>query len=212
LSKPLEYSLFYVNRQAKIDLIKYNDRHILYFQLDLGQLLSLKLIMLTEKTENQFAKKHVARFLATMALYSQQVQENKNLAKCCELIKNSYLSKDLFAESDPAFNQLDLHEIDNEFLNSLIQLVERNRLEINNSIKSCLIEKYNFDRLDRVIRSVLTLATAEILYCAEIPAKIIIDEYVSIVKTFYENNEAGFVNKVVDVIARKFRHEEINQE
>ena len=79
--------------------------------------------------------------------------------------------------------------------------------EIEALIKANLIEKYSLDKLERVIKAIIGLAALELLYYGETPAKIIIDEYISLTKSFYGNSEAGFVNKVIDTLARKTRPE-----
>ena len=86
---------------------------------------------------------------------------------------------------------------------------EEKRPEIEQLIKDSLIEKWNIDKIDKVIKAILQLAALELLYNAITPAKVIIDEYVSLTKSFYENNEAGFVNKVIDSMARTSRKAEI---
>jgi transcription antitermination factor NusB len=161
--------------------------------------------------ELNHANKHVARFVAILSLYSHEMQDQRTIAQIAKSIKKAYLEKDLF---DLGLNLeslalVELHAPDEELLEQLIRLSEENREAIEQLVKDNLIAKYNFDRLDKVIKAVLRLASLELLYCGDVPAKIIIDEYVSLTKTFYENNEAGFVNKVIDVMARAARSTEI---
>jgi len=155
--------------------------------------------------------RHVSRFIAILSLYAYEMQvqstKAKTLQQIAENMRGAYLEKDLF-DIDLKKEQL-FHAPEEELLEQLIRLGDAKREEIETFIKSNLIEKYNFDRLDKVIKSILQLAALELLYCGDTPAKIIIDEYVSLTKTFYENNEAGFVNKVIDVMARTARAEEI---
>ncbi len=155
--------------------------------------------------------KHIARFIAIVSLYSDSMLEQHNIHKTVKKIKQAYLNKDMF---DLGINaeklaEIELHEPDEELLATLISLNIEKKDAIEQVIADNLIEKYNLNRLDKVIRAILCLATSELLYAGDIPTKIIIDEYVSLTKTFYENNEAGFVNKVLDVIARSTRTKEI---
>lgn len=157
--------------------------------------------------------RHASRFIAILSLYSFNMSEDKsaNLLKISKTIKKSYHMKDIFDLELPEeeLNSIELHSPDEEFLEKLMVLSVEKKLEIEELITSCLIEKWNLNKLDQVIRSILKLAGLELLYHGEIPAKIIIDEYVSLTKSFYENNEAGFVNKVVDTMANKARPKEI---
>ena len=153
--------------------------------------------------------RHAARFIGILSIYSHIMSDKKSLSliKTSEIMKKSYHAKDIFDLNlnDEQLEEINLYEPDDQFLENLMLLSESKKTEIEELIKSSLIEKWNFDRLDRVIRSILKLAALELLYNEDIPAKIIMDEYVSLTKTFYENNEAGFVNKVVDTMARSAR-------
>ncbi|MCT4634953.1 MAG: transcription antitermination factor NusB [Rickettsiales bacterium] len=159
--------------------------------------------------------KHASRFIAVLSLYSFNMNENKsaNLLKTSETIKKSYHMKDVFdlELSDEQLNEIKLYSPDEEFLTKLMVLSIEKKIEIEELIKSSLIERWNLNKLDQVIQSILKLAGLELLFHGDIPAKIIIDEYVSLTKSFYENNEAGFVNKVVDTMANKVRPAEINK-
>lgn len=157
--------------------------------------------------------RHAARFIAILALYSYIMSDDKsvNLVKISEKMKRSYRSKDIFdlEITDEQLDTIELYSPDEDFLNELMVISERNKTEIEELIRSNLIEKWNFDKLDKVIQAILKLASLELLYHGEIAAKIIIDEYVSLTKSFYENNEAGFINKVIDTMAAKVGPEEM---
>ncbi|MEK6734096.1 MAG: transcription antitermination factor NusB [Pseudomonadota bacterium] len=153
--------------------------------------------------------KHVARFLAILSLYSYKMQDLKTIKSISSNIKEAYNNKDIFDLGVKVDDILELHKVDERLLEQLILLYTNNIKDIHQTIKNNLIEKYSLAKLDKVIGSILELATIELLYCADIPAKIIIDEYVSLTKTFYENSEAGFVNKVIDTLARSIRPTEI---
>lgn len=162
--------------------------------------------------ETNNTNKHVTRFIAILSLYSHEMQDTKSIAQISRNINRAYLKKDLFdlGIDEESIANLELHAPDEQLLEILIRLSEEKREEIEQLIKDNLIEKYNFNRLDKVIKAILRLASLELLFCGDIPAKIIIDEYVSLTKTFYEDNEAGFVNKVIDVMARKTRLDEVS--
>ena len=161
--------------------------------------------------EQSPTNKHVARFIAILSLYSYEMQDQKSLHQISKSIKKAYLEKDVFDLdiNEEKLSEIQFHSFDEQLLEILINLSDSKKEAIEQLIKDNLIAKYNFDRLDKVIKAILRLAALELLYCGDIAAKIIIDEYVSLTKTFYENNEAGFINKVIDVMARKTRASEI---
>lgn len=155
--------------------------------------------------EENYKEKHVARFIAVLSLYSYEINNEVPLIQASKKILSAYIGQDIF----DAEYSLDLYYPDRDFLEKIIILFVEKKQEIDELIKSSLIAKWNFDKLDKVIKSVLRLASLELLYHGEIPAKIIIDEYVSLIKCFYENSEAGFVNKVIDTMSTKIRPEEM---
>lgn len=157
------------------------------------------------------SSRHATRFIAILALYSYDMCKQASLAQLAKKVKRSYLNKDIFdlEISQDKLLEIELHSPDDQFLDQLISLSEEKRPEIEQLIKDSLIEKWNIDKIDKVIKAILQLAALELLYNAITPAKVIIDEYVSLTKSFYENNEAGFVNKVIDSMARTSRKAEI---
>lgn len=159
--------------------------------------------------QNNYQQNHAARLIAILSLYAYFMQDQaKSLTNIANRIKSSYHNKDVFNLELPeeVLNEIELHSPDEEFLNKLLSLTEEKREEVEAFIQSSLIERWNLNRLDQAIKSILILATTELLFNQEIDAKIVINEYVTLTKCFYENSETGFVNKVLDSIASKLRN------
>ena len=165
---------------------------------------------MTDNIEEQknLVNRHAARFIAILSLYSFEMHKQESLQNAMKKMLKSYLNKDIFY-----FNEIEEDEVqvpDELFLTQLIDLNENKEQEINDLVEKNLIEKYSFNKLDRVIKSILKLVATELLFCGDIPAKVIIDEYVGLTKVFYEKKEAGFVNKVADILSRQTRESELN--
>lgn len=164
--------------------------------------------------EVSYKNRHVSRFIGVLSVYSCLLKNDnlKDLTKISKRMTVSYLTKDVFdfELSDTQIDEMKLVTPDLGFLDDLMKLILDKEPEVDQLIKQSLNTKWNFDRLDKVIKSILKLAGAELLFNGEIAANIIIDEYVSLTKTFYENNEAGFINKVLDVAAVNARGQEDN--
>ena len=158
---------------------------------------------------NDILNRHAARFIAIMAMYSHDMQDKPlaNLTYTAKAIESAYLTKDVFDPDLPKMDDVELYAPDEEFLSQLINLQIERQEDIMNLIESSLIAKWNISKVDKVIKAILQLAASELLAHADVHAKIIIDEYVSLTKTFYEDSEAGFVNKVIDTMARAVRTE-----
>lgn len=65
-----------------------------------------------------------------------------------------------------------------------------------------VVENFSPERIDPVDRSVLRLATYEILFEKDIPAAVSINEGIEIVKRFGSNESARFTNGILDKIAK----------
>ncbi len=66
-------------------------------------------------------------------------------------------------------------------------------------------EHWKLYRMGRVDRSILRLASWELTYCLETPAKVILDEAVELAKTYGSQDSASFVNGILDRISKKAR-------
>jgi N utilization substance protein B len=64
------------------------------------------------------------------------------------------------------------------------------------------LENYHPDRVDRVDRAILRLATYELLHCDDIPAPVVIDEAIELAKSFGTTDSPRFVNGILDRIRK----------
>ena len=64
------------------------------------------------------------------------------------------------------------------------------------------------NRISKVSRSILRLATYEMLYCEDIPASVSINEGIELCKTFDEEKAKGFVNGVLNAIKNELEGKE----
>jgi N utilization substance protein B len=66
-----------------------------------------------------------------------------------------------------------------------------------------LAENWDLARMAAVDRNILRLATFEILYDAEVPRSVAINEAIEIVKRFSTDDSSKFVNGILDKLERK---------
>jgi N utilization substance protein B len=60
-------------------------------------------------------------------------------------------------------------------------------------------------RVDSILRAILRAGVAEILDRDDVPARVVINEYVNVAHFFFDEDEPRVVNGVLDKIARKMR-------
>ena len=85
------------------------------------------------------------------------------------------------------------------FSRDLVRGVVEHKDEIDTRIRKAS-KNWKLERMSRVDRSVLRLATYEILFREDIPPKVSIDEAVELGKKFGSEDSAAFINGVLDNI------------
>lgn len=96
-------------------------------------------------------------------------------------------------------------EVDEVFFEEIIDGVVSSQDMIDGKISSLLPEKWPLRRLEITLRSLLRAAVFEVTRRPDIPALVIIDEYVSIAADFFDGKESGMVNSILDKIAKEVR-------
>jgi N utilization substance protein B len=71
-----------------------------------------------------------------------------------------------------------------------------------------MVEGWPLTRLDVTLRAILRAATWELLGRKDVPAPVVITEYVDVAKAFFEKDEPRIVNGVLDKLAREIRPKE----
>jgi transcription antitermination protein NusB len=115
-----------------------------------------------------------------------------------------------------------LHEFHQHRLGATIEDVEYNEAEVaffddivtgsiareaelDTAIAARLSTGWTLDRLDKPMRALLRVATYELLARADVPAKTVINEYIDVADAFYDAREKGFVNGLLDAVAKDVR-------
>lgn len=70
-----------------------------------------------------------------------------------------------------------------------------------------LSRDWRFERLDPVLRATLRCAAYELLYVPSTPTRVILNEYVDVTAAFSEKLETGFVNGILEAMAKDARQD-----
>ena len=97
---------------------------------------------------------------------------------------------------------------DTEFFADLVRGVPNRQKEIDRAIARYLAADWKFARIDSILRAILRAGSYELIARADVPAKVVIDEYLDITHAFFQGDEAGFVNAALDKLAREKRQAE----
>ena len=96
-------------------------------------------------------------------------------------------------------------EAEVSFFDDIVQGVDARADEIDGLVAGKLSSGWSLERLDKPMRQILRAGTYELLARADVPTGSVISEYVDVAKAFYDKREAGFVNGLLDAVAKAVR-------
>lgn len=132
--------------------------------------------------------RHFARMMAFQFLYSQGFHE----ARSAQAVEEAFRALP---------RQESAGEIECEgFVWELISGVSENLPKLDEVIEQ-FATNWRIDRLGRVELGLLRLATFEIIYRSDIPAKVTINEALELNKQFGEEKSRAFLNGILDAVA-----------
>jgi N utilization substance protein B len=88
-----------------------------------------------------------------------------------------------------------------EFARRLVSGTVSQRAEIDRLVDQAT-ENWKLERLAKVEYVLLRLAAFELVFCADIPTSVTLDEAIEIAKRFGGEESAGFINGVLDRVAQ----------
>src|SRR3546814_15054262 len=77
--------------------------------------------------------------------------------------------------------------------------------EIDRRIADKLARGWTLDRLDKSMKAILRAGAYELIARPDVPAKTVISEYLDVADAFYDKPEKGFVNGLLDALAKDVR-------
>lgn len=142
-------------------------------------------------TDSKSDARHAARLGAVQALYQMEMSGSGAEEVAQEFVEHR------FGEL-PAVP-------DEEFFTAIVSGVPPHQIEIDRAIAASLSEKWKLERVDSILRAILRCGVFELVARRDVPAKVVIDEYVAVARAFFGGDEPGFVNAALDTIARRKR-------
>ena len=94
------------------------------------------------------------------------------------------------------------------FFRDLVEGVVREQLEIDPLIDRQLAEGWRLTRVDSILRAILRAGAYEILKRGDVPARVVISEYVDIAHAFFGEDEPKVVNGILDRLGHRARPSE----
>lgn len=97
------------------------------------------------------------------------------------------------------------NEADIEHFTNLIRGVVTDQVRIDRTIEDGLAGGWTMTRIDSTLRAILRCGIFELINMTDIPAPVIVNEYIDLSKAFFEGPEPKFVNGLMDRVAKAVR-------
>lgn len=91
------------------------------------------------------------------------------------------------------------------FFSDLVEGVVREQRALDPLIDQQLAQGWRLNRVDSILRAVLRSGAFELFMREDVPARVVITEYVDIAHAFFGEDEPKVVNGILDRLARKAR-------
>ena len=145
---------------------------------------------------NRSKSRSAARLAAVQALYQQEMEGTPLIRLLTEFHDHR-----LGATIEGA----QYAEAEHEFFDDIVAGVGARRDDLDALIGERLAEGWTLERLDRPMRAILRAGAYELIARPDVPVASVISEYVDVAHAFFDKRESGFVNGLLDGIAKKAR-------
>ncbi len=147
-------------------------------------------------TQPRSRSRSAARLAAVQALYQQEMEKTP----VARLLKEFHEHRLGATIEDARY-----HDAERDFFDDIVTGVDVRRADIDHAISAHLAEGWTIERLDRPMRAILRAGAYELIARPDVPVGSVISEYVDVAHAFYDKRESGFVNGLLDSIAKDAR-------
>ena len=147
-------------------------------------------------TATRSRSRSAARLAAVQALYQQEM-EGTPLPRLLKEFHDHRLGATI--------EDAEYHQAERDFFDDIVSGADARRAEIDELIGARLAEGWALERLDRPMRAILRAGAYELIARPDVPLGSVINEYVDVAHAFYDKRESGFVNGLLDAIAKHAR-------
>jgi transcription antitermination protein NusB len=95
------------------------------------------------------------------------------------------------------------------YFRDIVAGVVREQSQLDPKIDAALSRGWPLKRIEAVLRAILRAGAYELACRNDVPARVVMSEYVDVASAFVDKEETGMVNAVLDQLARHFRAAEI---
>ena len=143
-----------------------------------------------------------ARLAAVQALYQMDVA-GKGFAEVTAEFETHWIGGSIEGE--------DYLPAELAFFRNVVEGVVDDQRALDLMVDGALQKGWPLRRIEAVLRAVLRAGAYELKKRRDVPARVIISEYVDVAAAFYEREEAGLANGVLDALAHELRAAEFEK-
>jgi transcription antitermination protein NusB len=148
------------------------------------------------------AGRAAARLAAVQGLYQMKITGEDAPAVIDDFLTNRLAGPG----QDPEGIQLDT--VDWDFFRDLLKGVAREAGDLDDMLTAVLAEDWPVERLESILRLILCAGAFELGHWPEIPARVVVSQYVNLAHAFLDDRQTAMANGVLDRLARHLRPEE----
>ncbi len=152
-----------------------------------------------EKKADPISARTAARVAAVQALYQMDLA-GTDLNDVIEEFLSVRFSDESRGET--------IEGADRTFFADILRAVLRRQREIDPMVDEQLATGWRLVRVDAILRATLRAGVAELLDRDDVPARVVINEYINVARFFFSEDEPRVVNGVLDKIAHAVRAKE----
>ncbi len=146
-------------------------------------------------------ERSAARLAAVQALYQMDVA-GKGLVDALAEFEAFWIGREV--------DGVEFQPAENAFFRDLLAGVVEHQRPVDQRVDAALASGWPLKRVEAVLRAILRAGTYELMYRKDVPVRVVITEYVDVTHGFYGDDEPGFVNAVLDAVAREARPGELD--
>ena len=148
------------------------------------------------------SERSAARLAAVQALYQMDVS-GTGVSDALAEFESHWLGREV--------EGITFQPSDTVFFRDILEGVVKDQRAIDLKIDAALAAGWPLARIEAVLRAILRAGGYELMFRKDVPARVVISEYIDVTHGFYDQDEPGLVNAILDTLARDVRGGELDK-
>lgn len=151
---------------------------------------------MSQRTAARSKARAAARLAAAQALYQHEMEGTPIVSLLHEFHQHRL---------GATIEDVEYADADVDFFDDLVKGTLARLAEIDALIAANVTADWKIERLDKPMKAILRAGTYELLARKDVAVGTVIGEYLDVTDAFYDRREKGFVNGILDGVAKSAR-------